>query len=256
MVRLLGAVGALSLGAGAWEQFGASHTPIEATPYMLAGGAVAFGTAIWVGTSGDPMLRVGQGGVGEDRGGVTRRIPWYQITKISWSEEDQAIVVKGDDDTGSPLTITVKLKSQPHAAAWIVSLAETRADKALDVPESAIEKLPKVNPLDGLEIVLDPVQVVGKRCAKSKKVIAYEPDGRVCPACERVYHKNSVPTKCACGQDLVALRHSTAEDDDDESDEGEVDEDADEKADAKADAEDEDHDETEADDAKTKEADA
>ncbi len=234
LVRLLGAAGAVSLGAGAWEQFGAAHAPIEATPYLLAGGALAFGAALWVGTSGDAVVRVGQGGVGEERSGVLRRIPWYQVTKIAWREELNAIVVTGDDETGTPATIIVKVRSQAAAAALIVSLGAERAAEAFDVPESAIEKLPKANPADGLEIVIDPVQVVGKRCAKSKKVIAYEPDGRVCPRCERVYHKKSVPNKCACGQDLAALRHAVdADGDEDESVEAdEADETETEKADA------------------------
>jgi hypothetical protein len=250
MVRLIGAAGAIALGGGLWEQFGAAQA-LDITPYMLAGGAAAFGAAIWIGTSGDPMVRVGQGGVGEDRGGATRRIPWYQITKIGWDEKTQAIVVKGDDDTGSPLTITVRLKSQPYAAAWIVSLGAERAAKVLDVPESVIEKLPSKNPLDGLEVVLDPVQVVGKRCAKSNKVIAYEPDGRVCPACERVYHKNSTPKKCACGQDLAALRKVESDDDADDADTEEEEDDDNESDDAAA----KEHDEDDADEAK-KEAEA
>ena len=217
MVRLLGAAGAVALGAGAWEQFGASHAPIEATPYLLAGGALAFGAALWVGTSGDTVVRVGQGGIGEERAGVIRRIPWYQITKISWKEELQAIVVKGEDEAGSPLTITVKVKTQPSAAASIVSLGAQRAAEAFEVPQSEIEKLPKANAADGLDVVIDPVQVVGKRCTNSNKVIAYEPDGRVCPGCERIYHKKSVPPKCACGQNLAGLRHSLDEDDDEEN---------------------------------------
>jgi hypothetical protein len=50
-------------------------------------------------------------------------------------------------------------------------------------------------------------------------VIAYEPDGRVCPRCERIYHKKSIPNKCACGQDLAGLRHSIDGDDDEEENE-------------------------------------
>ena len=62
--------------------------------------------------------------------------------------------------------------------------------------------------LAGEVIVLDPIQVVGKHCAASGKVIAYEPDARVCSRCERVYHKAHVPETCACGQSLENLRPS------------------------------------------------
>ena len=55
----------------------------------------------------------------------------------------------------------------------------------------------------GESLTLDPVQVVGKRCANSGKVIAFEPDAFVCPRCERVYHKDHVPPACACGATLA-----------------------------------------------------
>jgi hypothetical protein len=52
--------------------------------------------------------------------------------------------------------------------------------------------------------------VVGKHCADSGTVIAYEPDARVCPRCERVYHKAHVPETCACGGSLEGLRAKAA----------------------------------------------
>ena len=55
-------------------------------------------------------------------------------------------------------------------------------------------------------MVLDAVQVVGKRCAATDRIIAYEPDARVCPRCERVYYKASVPDACVCGAPLAHLR--------------------------------------------------
>jgi hypothetical protein len=30
-------------------------------------------------------------------------------------------------------------------------------------------------------------------------IIAFEPDARVCPRCERIYHRDHVPDTCACG---------------------------------------------------------
>jgi len=55
---------------------------------------------------------------------------------------------------------------------------------------------------------LEPPQVVGKHCAASGKVISYEPDARVCPRCERVYHRASVPASCECGASLTELQAS------------------------------------------------
>ena len=148
-IRLLGAVGAASIGAGAWEQFGTSADPLPWTPYLLAFGAAAFGAAIWFGTSGDPVLRVGQGGIGIDRSGATRRIPWHAVEQISWLETDRAVVVQGQDETGSVLTVTARLRSQPHAAAWIVKEARKRAVSVMDLPESALGALPTASPDDG-----------------------------------------------------------------------------------------------------------
>ena len=59
---------------------------------------------------------------------------------------------------------------------------------------------------DGQSIVLDPVQVVGRKCMESGETILYEPDSRVCQKCERIYHKSHVPETCACGASLAALR--------------------------------------------------
>jgi hypothetical protein len=50
-------------------------------------------------------------------------------------------------------------------------------------------------------------------------MIAYEPDARVCPACERVFHKDKVPRKCLCGTDLSKLGGTGPEDAEDSEDE-------------------------------------
>src|SRR5579871_3381972 len=71
----LGALGAAAMGAGAWGAFGASLAgvaPVPVAPYILSAGAVLAGAAIWIGTSGEPPLRVGDGGIAVDKGGVRR----------------------------------------------------------------------------------------------------------------------------------------------------------------------------------------
>ena len=78
---MVGAIGALAMGAGAWGQFGAlvhegGPEPLKFAPYILAVGALLVGVAIWIGTSGDPTLRVGDAGLAVEKGGV-RRMPWY-----------------------------------------------------------------------------------------------------------------------------------------------------------------------------------
>jgi hypothetical protein len=226
VIRIIGAVGAALLGAGAYEQFWVSHEPWKFTPYLLAAGALAFAMSIWFGTSGDPILRVGDGGVGIDRGDV-RRIPWYQVSEIFFDPELRAIAVKGKDEGGTDFRIDAKFKSQSQAAAWIVDEGRARIPKMVDVSAEGKKQLPEAAANTDF-ILLDDLQVVGRKCAASGKTIAYEPDARVCKRCERVYYKKSVPKRCACGASLVDLRNQVdgadLEDEADDAEEETVDE--------------------------------
>jgi hypothetical protein len=222
-IRVVGAAGAMMLGAGAWGQFGiAAPEPIKSAQWLLAAGAAVFGLAIWFSTSGDAVIRVGDGGLGIDRGGVLHRVPWYGVTSVAWDSDAKAVVVKGKDEAEKDLVITAKLRSHRAAAARIVKEAKARIDDVVDVSDAALEVIGNPSDAEGELLTLEPVQVVGKRCAKSRKTIAYEPDARVCPNCERVYHKNFVPKKCACGEAIGHLRDASApepEEDEDEDDE-------------------------------------
>jgi hypothetical protein len=206
LVYVLGALGAMGMGAGAWEQFGpllrdGGPEPLKFAPYILAAGAVLVGIAIWFGTSGDPALRVGDAGIAVEKGGL-RRMPWYAVERIEW--RDMAVRASGKDAVGTALTVVAPLKSQGAAAAWIVKEARQRIPAVVDVPDDVA--LPEARAAAGETRALEPPQVVGKHCAASGKVIAYEPDARVCPRCERVYHKAHVPAECACGGSLEALQ--------------------------------------------------
>jgi hypothetical protein len=206
VVYLLGSAGALLMGAGAWEQFGpllsdGGPDPLKAAPYILAAGAVLAGIAIWIGTSGEPVLRVGDSGLAMEKSGV-RRMPWYAIERVEW--RDETVRVSGKDDAGVPMTIAAPLASHPQAAAWIVKEARARVPAVVDVPVDAA--LPEASADAGEALPLEPPQVVGRHCAESGKVISYEPDARVCPRCERVFHKAHVPEVCPCGASLADLR--------------------------------------------------
>jgi hypothetical protein len=210
VVYLVGALGAIAMGAGGWGQFGSllhegGPEPLKVAPYILAAGALLVGIAIWIGTSGEPALRVGDAGLAVEKGGI-RRMPWYAIERIEWREE--TVRVTGKDETGLPLSIAATLKSNPQAAAWIVKEARERVPSVVDVPEDAT--LPDPRTSAGETFALEPPQVVGKHCASSGKVIAYEPDARVCPQCGRVYHKSTVPSSCECGASLGELQSKSA----------------------------------------------
>jgi hypothetical protein len=198
LVNVLGGVAAAALGAGTWAQFGREWTdnplpPHGFAPVLIAAGAVLFGAAVWLGTI--------------DKGKEVTRIPWYEVERIVWDPDRQALSVQGKDETGRVENLTLTSKAQAAAIAWIVKEARGRIPEQVDVPEEALG-LPEALPGDGERLVMDAVQVVGKRCAASDRVIAYEPDARVCPRCERVYYKESVPETCTCGASLAAQRVS------------------------------------------------
>lgn len=205
-VYVVGGIGAIAMGAGVWGQFGSTvreggPEPFKYAAYILAAGALLVGVAIWIGTSGEPTLRVGDAGLAVEKGGL-KRMPWYAIERIEWRSE--TVRVTGKDENGSALTITASLASQPQAAAWIVREARERVPAVVDVPDDAT--LPDPRAAAGTVMALEPPQVVGKHCAASGKVIAYEPDARVCLRCKRVYHKASVPDACECGASLTELQ--------------------------------------------------
>jgi len=222
IVMIVGALGALALGAGTFGQF-FSHLAEEGEAYqpalwLFAGGSLFIGIAIWIGTSAEAALRVGDTGISIEKGGLAR-MPWWKVASITWDASDLCLIVNGKDETEGERTVRISSRAQNDAVRWIVKEATTRIPAKVDLSEEVRAQIPAADPHAGTSIRLDPMQLVGKRCAKSGKVIAYEPDARVCPMCELVYHKANVPKKCACGASLADLRakESDAEDDETES---------------------------------------
>jgi hypothetical protein len=204
----VGALGAAAMGAGAWAQWGRVMVlnvsdPLKFGVWLLAAAAGLLAISIWIGTSGEPPLRVGDGGVGVEKNGVTR-MPWHQIEAVSFDGAQGALLVRGRAESGESMNVRVRVASQPQAAAWIVREGRARVAGVVDVGEQAI--LPSAREEAGEIVKLEPLQVVGKRCAASGTVIAFEPDARACSQCERVYHHAHVPEECACGASLTALR--------------------------------------------------
>ncbi len=205
VVYPLGALGALAMGAGAWEQFGSAlfDTGVESAwygPPVLIVGALLAVVALWLATSGEPAIRVGDAGLAIEKRGL-RRMPWYAIERVTWRQE--AVRVAGKDEEGHPLTIVARVAVQPQAAAWIAREARARIPATVDVPADAT--LPEAAPNAGKRLALEPPQAVGRHCAASGRVISFEPDARMCPRCERAYHKESVPDECACGAKLAGV---------------------------------------------------
>ncbi len=210
---IVGAVGALAavlLGAGAWALvYGQSFEKdpkLHAVPsYLVAAGALVLAVALWIGTSGEAPVRVGSAGIGVEKGQV-RRMPWWAVRSIAFDASTAALLIDGNDESGDAWSFKVSLKSHPDAAAWIVSEAKKRIAKALTLDDAAASRIPRAAPDAGEKLDLEPLQVVGKKCAVTGKTISYEPDARVCAACERVYLAASVPETCECGASLADVR--------------------------------------------------
>ena len=230
IVRLIGALAALTLGAGLWAYFYAKSfaedDKLRTLPsYLIAGGAVLLGITIWIGTSSESPVRVGAPGISVEKGEL-RRMPWWAVEKILFESGALALVVVGKDESGTDWTFKVPIKAHPEAAAWILREAQDRIPRRVDISDDVLEKLPEAQEHAGQRLDLEPLQVVGKKDAITGKTISYEPDARVCPRCERVYFKRSVPKKCKCGNSLVHLRSKTSEEEIDEAEDETDDEDS------------------------------
>ncbi len=230
LVKVLGALGAMTLGAGLWaymygHAFENNEKLTQLPSYLIAAGAVLTGAAIWLGTGSETPLRVGDPGIAMERGEV-RRMPWYAISQITFESGNVALVVSGKDESGTSWTFKVPVRAHAEAVGWILKEALARVPKVVDIKDDVLERLPAANPHAGMRLDLEPLQVVGKKDAVSGKLISYEPDARVCERCERVYFKRSVPKRCKCGASLVHLLTAIGQEPDDE-DEDDEDDDAD-----------------------------
>ncbi len=201
LVYAIGAIGALLLGAGVWGQFGnairkTEIEPLAYAPWLLAAGAVLAGIAIWIGTSTEAAVRVGVAGIAEERG-QTRRMPWWRVEDVSG--DATMIVVRGKDETGTDMSVRFTRRAMPAALPWVVREARERAEERVELSDEVIAAIGKPSKEAGEIMPCPPLQVVGQHCAESDTIISYEPDARVCSNCERVYHKDHVPTRCECG---------------------------------------------------------
>jgi hypothetical protein len=151
------------------------------------------------------VLRVGAGGIAIEKANDIARIPWHKVERIAWDPDRMLLEVRGKDEGGRMQALALSPKVYPGAIGWIVKDGRSRIPLEVDVPDEA-HGLPVAEQGDGELLTMEPFQVVGKRCAESDRVIAYEPDARVCTRCERVYYRLAVPEACACGAALDALR--------------------------------------------------
>jgi hypothetical protein len=196
-----GMVGAAVLGAGvygqwirAWATEGA--TEISYARFLVAGGAIGLGLALWFSDAGGSTIRVGAAGVGVEKGSELTRIAWCDLSRVY--VEAGKLVLEGEETT-----LSITIAPNRTAVAWILKEGTLRVPDAMDVKPRDSDGLPTPKDDDGEQVEMLQVQVSGRHCKNSGKVISFEKDARLCPNCAEVYHHAHVPKKCAtCGEQI------------------------------------------------------
>jgi hypothetical protein len=189
-----GGLGAMVLGAGVYLQYFRENPETlgklaDRGPYVVGAGAVLLAVVILLAPDAAQPLLVGDGGVATDAGDDGVRLLWCEIERIDM--EPRALVVHGKGQE-----IRAPLASQPQAAAWIVKEARARIPGRVKLDQAALDALPAVDESAGEARPLPPLQVAGRRCKATDRVISYEPDARLCPTCGEAYHRDHVPETC------------------------------------------------------------
>jgi hypothetical protein len=190
-----GMLGAVALGAGVYAQW-LRDPALDYAPYIVAAGAAVLGVALLVGDTGAVPIRVGDAGIAIERGSELVRLAWCDMQRIS--VEKGRLIARSAD-----VTLTIPIAAHRAAVAWILGEGTRRVPEVMDVKRRELEGLPEPKDSDGELVPIEALQVTGRRCAATDKVISFERDARLCPTCAQVYLKDHVPKKClTCGGEL------------------------------------------------------
>jgi hypothetical protein len=187
---LIGGLGVAALGAGTYATW-VHDVPMEVGPYLFGVGILGVIGAALMGASDGLPIRVGDAGVAVERGGTQPdRINWYEIDQIGLEGNDRIVV------EGASKRIVAPLGHHAGAAGWILKEATSRIPKRVKVP---VEQTPAIlagTDEHGKTLVIEKVQLAGRRCKASNAIISFERDARSCKRCGEVYEKKHVPEKC------------------------------------------------------------
>jgi hypothetical protein len=125
----------------------------------------------------------------ERAGVVVRRVAWCEMREVSVKDG----TVRMETQEG-PLVF--KVAANPVGAAWVVQQAEERIPKRVKVDKLERDVLPEAKSGDGERVDVEPLQVTGRACRASDRVITFERDSRFCLRCGEVYHKDAMPARC------------------------------------------------------------
>ncbi len=181
--------GGLLLGAGTYAQWWMNPAPAYAAGLLGAGALLTVAANFFPEKDASP-IRVGAQGLAVERGGEQpERLAWCEVEKIV--TEGSSIAVYGNG-----IRIGAGLPQHDAAAAWIITEALGRIPKRVEVPAELREKLPRTDAHPGILVDAEPLQVAGRRCKASGKLISFEDDARLCPRCAEVYHRDHEEERC------------------------------------------------------------
>jgi len=183
-----GMLGALILGAGVYGQW-LSENPRAFAPYLFGVGAISLGAALWFGDAGALPVRVGEAGIGIEKGSELIRLAWCDLERVF--TERAELVAKSKE-----LTLRIPIAAHRTAVAWILSEGTKRVPTVMDVKRQSLAGLPEPKDSDGDSVEIEGLQITGRHCAASDKPVSFERDARLCPNCGQVYLKDHVPPKC------------------------------------------------------------
>jgi hypothetical protein len=188
---LIGGLGVTALGAGTYATW-VHDVPMDVGPYLFGVGIIGVIIATLMGSSDGLPIRVGDAGVAVERGGSQpERIHWYEIDSVGLEGSDR-IVVEG----ALGKRIVAPLAHHAAAAGWILKEATARIPKRVKVPVEQTPTILKGTDEHGKTLVIEKMQLAGRRCKASNVVISFERDARSCKRCGEVYEKKHVPEKC------------------------------------------------------------
>ncbi|MFO0568952.1 MAG: hypothetical protein U0263_25060 [Polyangiaceae bacterium] len=191
-----GMAGALALGAGVYGQW-IREPGYPWAQYLVAGGALALGAALWFSDESGDAVRVGDAGVALEKGSELVRVAWCDLRRIGISARKLVLETEAQ-------TFEIPLSGHGPAAARILKEAVERVPEAVDVKPRDSDALPAPKDDDGEQVPVENLQIAGRHCAASDKPIAFERDARLCPTCAQVYHRDHVPRKCVTCDDEIA----------------------------------------------------
>lgn len=194
-IFVAGLVAACALGAGVYGEW-VSDPAVKYAPYLIALGTLGVVVSWWFGDASNSPVRVGDAGLAVEKGNDIVRLAWCDIERLH--VEKNKLLAESDE-----LTLSIPIAAQPHAVAFALSEATRRLPDIVDVKRRVLKELPKPDAEAGTSVVVKGIQVAGRRCAASNKLISFERDARVCPNCCEVYQREKVPDECVtCEQPL------------------------------------------------------